>query len=79
MLEQHHVDLNLVLERLDVNNSKVNVNKSAFAQEEVVVLGFKVLKHGINPNTAKVEGISDLRPPKDVSGGKQILRMFNFY
>ena len=40
---------------------------------------FKVSKHGINPNPAKVQGISDLRPLKDVSGVKQILGMFNFY
>ena len=44
-----------------------------------MVLGFKVSKHGINPNPAKVQGISDLRPPKDVSGVKRILEMFNFY
>ena len=67
------------LERLNVANLKANVNKCAFAQEEVVVLGFKVLKQGINPNPAKVQGISDLRPPKDLFGVKQILGMFNFH
>ena len=44
-----------------------------------MVLGFKVLKAGINPNLVKVQGISDLQPPRDVSGVKQILGMFNFY
>ena len=78
-LKQHLVDVNLVLKRLDVANLKVNINKCAFAQEEVVVLGFKVSKHRINPIPAKVQGISDLRPPKDVSGVKQILGMFDFY
>ena len=71
--------MNLVLERLNVANLKVNIIKCAFAQEKVVVLGFKVSKHGINPNPAMVQGISDLRPPKDLSGVKQILGMFNFY
>ena len=47
--------------------------------EEVVVLGFKVSKHGINPNPAKVQDINDLGLPKNVSGVKQILGMFNFY
>ena len=47
-LEQHLADVNIILERLVVANLKVNVIKCAFAQEEVVVLGFKVLKHGIN-------------------------------
>ena len=46
-----------VLERLDIANLKVNVNKCSFSKEEVVVLGFKVSKHGINPNPAKVQGI----------------------
>ena len=44
-----------------------------------MLLGFKVSKAGINPNLAKVQGISDLQPPRDVPGGKQILGMFNFY
>ena len=78
MLEQHYGDVDCVLERLDVANLKVNVNKCAFAREEVVVLGFKVSKDGINPNPAKVQGINDLKPPKNVSGVKQILGMFNF-
>ena len=44
-----------------------------------MVFWFKVSKHGINPNPAKVQGIGDLRLPKDVSGVKQILGMFKFY
>lgn len=49
-LEQHYEDVNCVLERLSIANLKVNVNKCAFAHEEVIVLGFKVSKDGINPN-----------------------------
>ena len=52
-LEQHLVDVILVLERLDLANLKNNVNKCAFAQKNVMY-GFKVLKHRINPNPAKV-------------------------
>ena len=40
-LEQHLVDVNLVLERLNIANLKVNVNKCTFAQEEGVVLELK--------------------------------------
>ena len=77
-LEQHYEDVSCILERLDVANLKVNVNKCSFAKEEVVVLGFKDSKHGINPNPAKFQGINDLGPPKNISGVKQILGMFNF-
>ena len=52
---QHLEDVNCVLERLSIANLKVNVNKCAFACEEVIVLGFKVSKDGINPNPAKVQ------------------------
>ena len=76
---RHLVDVNLVLERLNIDNLKFNTNNCAFVQEEVMVLRFKVSKHIMNPNLAKVQGISDLRPPKDVSRVKQILGMFNFY
>ena len=64
------------MEKLNIANLKVNLYECAFAQEEVVVLVSRVSKHGINPNPAKVQGISDLRQPKDVSGVKQILGMF---
>ena len=67
-LEQHYEDVNRVLERLDVANLKVNVNKCAFAREEVVVLGFKVSKDGINPNPAKVKGINDLKRQRTYLG-----------
>ena len=46
--------------------------------EEVVVLGFKVSNNGINPNPAKVQEINDLGLPKNVSGVKHILLVFNF-
>ena len=54
MLKQHIEDVSCVMERLSVANLKVNVNKCAFAREEVVVLGLKFLKARINPNPAKV-------------------------
>ena len=78
-LEKHHEDVDCVLERIIIANLKVNINKCAFACEEVVVLGFKGSKDGIDPNTAKVQVISDLKPPNNVSKVKQILGMFNIY
>ena len=78
-LEQHYEDVNRVLERNSVANLKVNVYHCAFAHEEVVVLGFRVSKDVINSNPAKAKGINDLKPPKNLSGVKQILGMFNFY
>ena len=71
--------MNLVLKRLIIAKLKVNVNKCAFAQEEVLVLGFKVSKYKINPNPAKVQGISDLRPPKEASEVKHNLFLLHFY
>ena len=71
--------MDYVLERLSVAKLKVNVNKCAFAREEVVVLGFKVSKDGINPNPAKAQGNNDLKPPKNVSRVKQFIGVFNFY
>lgn len=58
--------------RLDVANLKYNVSKCAFAQEEVVILGQKVLKHSKNLNPTMLQGISDLRPPTDVSRSKNL-------
>ena len=70
---------NRVMERLSVANIKFNLNKCSFARQDLIALGFKVLKARINLNLAKVQGISDLQPPVDILGVKQILGMFNFY
>ena len=43
-LEQHHEDVDCVLERLRVANLRTIFNKCALACEEVAVLGFKVLR-----------------------------------
>ena len=64
----------LLLEIHSVANLKLN-GKNQFFLEEVVALGFKVSKYGINPNPAKVQEINDFKPPKNVSGVKQILGM----
>ena len=78
-IEQHHEDVDCVLERLSVANLKVNVNKCAFSYKVKVVLGFIVFKDEINPNPAKLQVIKDLKPQKNLSGIKQILVIFNFY
>ena len=69
-LEQHLEAVNRIMERLSVANLKVNVNKCAFAREEVVVLGFKVLKAGMNPNLAKVQIFFDLQPTRNCIRGE---------
>ena len=48
-LEQHHEDVDCVLERLNIANLNVNFYKCAFACDKIVVLGFKVSIDGINP------------------------------
>ena len=53
MLEQHHEDVDCILERLSVANLKVNVKKCAFACNEVVVLVFKVFQRRNKPKILK--------------------------
>ena len=49
-LEKHYKDVNCVLERLSIANSKVNINKFNFACEEVIIIGFKVSKERVIKN-----------------------------
>ena len=42
-LEQHYEDMNCVLERLNVDNLKVNVNKCSFFKKRLLSLGLKSL------------------------------------
>lgn len=50
-----------------IANFRVNTDKCAYAKDEVVILCFGVSKEVIIPNTAKVQGITDLRTPKNVN------------
>ena len=67
------------MERLSIANLKVNINKCAFSREEVIVLELKFPKTEKTQIPPRYRELNELQPPKNVSGVKQILGIFNFY
>jgi ribosomal protein L1 len=57
--EDHLIQLEEVLERMENSGLKIRVDKCEFAQREVQYLGFIVGADGIKPAPKKVEEIAD--------------------
>ncbi|KAG0435873.1 Transposon Tf2-6 polyprotein, partial [Dictyocoela muelleri] len=56
-IEEHYNHLKEVIKRLDENNISVNFNKSNFFKEEVIYLGNKISRNGIQADIRRVDSI----------------------
>ena len=61
--ENHLLEVDTVLTRLQKVGLKVNINKSFFARHELEYLGYWITREGIKPLTKKVEAIQNIAPP----------------
>ena len=52
------------MKKLNEENLGINLQKSEFAKEEILWLGFKVTPNGVTPKKLKSEAILKLEPPK---------------
>ena len=77
--EQHMKTLNLVLERLDKFNVKLNQQKCKFLLTEVKYLGHRLTAEGIQPLQNKIDAIVKAPKPRDVTELKSFIGMVNFY
>jgi hypothetical protein len=64
--EDHLKVLVQVLDRLQTNNLKINLDKCFFGNKEVSYLGFTLTPEGIKPGENKLKAIKDAKPPTDV-------------
>lgn len=72
-------NVNLVLERFNVHNIKINLEKSVFFQEEIEFLGHHLSKQGIKPLSSKIREIEEAPAPQNVTQLKSFLGLLNFY
>ena len=77
--EEHLIRLEQVLLRLRSANLKIQPSKCHFANHEVNFLGFKVTKDGLRPNQERVEAISHLPPPTNVTETRRFLGFVSYY
>ena len=77
--QQHKIDLEAVLHRLNEYNLKLNVHKCQFFVDSLEFLGHKVSSKGLEPLPSKVSAISEFPLPKNYKQLRRFLGMINFY
>ena len=77
--EEHLAKLEEVLKRLSEAGLHLKREKCAFMMEEVVYLGQKINRQGIQPIEEKVRAITEAPAPKNVSEVRSYLGMINYY
>lgn len=78
-LGEHEEKLHRVLQLLQDNNLKVNIEKCQFLKREVVYLGHKCSETGVLPDPKKVECVQTYPPPTNVKELQAFLGLANYY
>jgi hypothetical protein len=68
-----------VLERLQQNHLKINLEKCIFGNKEVSYLGFTLTPEGIKPGKNKLKAIQTAKAPADVKTIRSFLGLCNFF
>lgn len=78
-MEDHQRNIILVMERLAKFNLRLRFAKCKFLQSEVRYLGVIVDARGQRPDPAKVEAITSMPPPENLSQARSFLGAIGFY
>ena len=78
-LIDHDRKLRDVFGRLRKHNLKLQPDKCEFLRKEVVFLGHKISEHGVEPDTRKVEAITNFPTPKTAKQLKSFLGLVGYY
>ena len=77
--EQHIMNLNLVLKRLDDYGLRLQLNKCKFMQRSVTYMGFIISAEGISPTEDKIEAIKQAPRPENTTQLRAFLGMVNYH
>ena len=66
--EQHLESLEMVMQRLEENNMKINLSKCFFGNTEVSYLGFKLTPSAIKPGQGQAENSGNSKNPSNKGG-----------
>ena len=78
-LEEHLINLAEVLDRLSTHGMRLKREKCKFLQDSVEYLGHCIDTDGVHTSPSKVEGISKVPTPKNVTELRSFLGMINYY
>ena len=77
--EEHLVNLEKVLQRMETHGLRLNKNKCTFMAPEVVYLGHKIDENGLHPTEDKVRTVRDAPQPTNVSELRTYLGLLSNY
>lgn len=77
--QEHETRLREVLQRLNANDLRINIAKCKFMQNSVSYCGFVLTAAGIRKSESKVQAITKMPVPKNVSELKSFLGLVQFY
>jgi hypothetical protein len=77
--EWHLQTLEQVIERLQQNHLKINLEKCIFGNKEVSYLGFTLTPESIKPSKNKLKAIETARAPADVKTIRSFVGLCNFF
>jgi RNase H-like domain found in reverse transcriptase/Reverse transcriptase (RNA-dependent DNA polymerase)/Integrase zinc binding domain len=77
--EQHLIDLDIILNKLDQANLKIQSEKCEWAKSELKYLGFVISSDGVKPDRSKLEIIEKIPFPENLKQLKSFLGMVNQY
>lgn len=77
--EEHLQTLNEVLTRLETAGVRLKKEKCEFMAKEVIYLGHRINRDGLQPTDEKVQTITDTPRPSNISELRAFLGLINFY
>lgn len=76
---EHLQHLQLVFDRLISAGLTLKISKCSFAQKQVIYLGHKITKHGVEVDVAKTETVKSFPVPKTQRQIRSFLGLCNYY
>lgn len=77
--EKHIEVLTEVFRRLETAGLTLNKEKSKFCRSELKYLGYLVNRNGISVDPSKVQAITDMPAPKNITEVRRVLGMISWY
>lgn len=72
-------NLEVVLQRLEKHNFKLNTSKCEFFEEKTTLLGHVISQGKIQPNKKNIEKFLEIKRPKTVKDVRSLISSFGFY
>ena len=77
--DEHLQNLENVLQRLQDNGLRANIEKCSFLQDSVVYCGHEISKEGLQKTKDKVEAVVNTPVPKNTTQLRALLGLVNYY